>query len=73
MKWKGYQRKQLWPNFGYYLNICLEGLRKTTRNLSQDSRSPCQDLNPGPPEYEAGVLTTWQKMIGLGNIKRQYL
>jgi hypothetical protein len=27
-------------------------------NLSQDSRSLGRDLNPGPPEYEAGVLTT---------------
>jgi hypothetical protein len=48
----------LWPNFRYYLGICLEGLRKTTKNLSQVSRSPGRDLNPGPPEYEAGVLTT---------------
>jgi hypothetical protein len=45
MNWKG-------------CGICLEGLRKTTKNLSQDSRSPGRDLNPGPPEYEAGVLTT---------------
>jgi hypothetical protein len=29
-----------------------------TKNLSQDSRSPGRDLKPGPPEYEAGVLTT---------------
>jgi hypothetical protein len=29
-----------------------EGLRKTTKNLSQDSRSPGPDLNPGTPEYE---------------------
>jgi hypothetical protein len=26
--------------------------------FSQDSRSPRRDLNPGPPEYEAGMLTT---------------
>jgi hypothetical protein len=24
------------------------------KNLSQDSRSPSRDLNPGPPEYETG-------------------
>jgi hypothetical protein len=23
------------------------------KNLSQNGRSPCQDLNPGPPEYKA--------------------
>jgi hypothetical protein len=25
--------------------------------MTQDSRSPGHDLNPGPPEYEAKVLT----------------
>lgn len=28
------------------------------QHLSQDSRYPGQDLDTGPPEYEAGVLTT---------------
>jgi hypothetical protein len=36
----------------------LEGLRKTTKSLSQNSISPCRNRNPGPPEYEAGILTT---------------
>jgi hypothetical protein len=27
-------------------------------NLSQDSQSPGQDFNLGPPGYKAGVLTT---------------
>jgi hypothetical protein len=31
---------------------------KTTKNLNQDSQSPGRVLNPGPPENEAGVLTT---------------
>jgi hypothetical protein len=39
-------------------DIRLEGLRKTTKNLSQDNWSPDGDLNPGPPKYDAGVLTT---------------
>jgi hypothetical protein len=26
-------------------------------HLSQDNRSPGGDLNPGPPEYDAGVLS----------------
>jgi hypothetical protein len=42
----------------YYPRIHLKGLRKTTKNLNQDSWSPGQDLNPRPPEYESGVLTT---------------
>jgi hypothetical protein len=41
----------------YYPGICLEGLRKTTKCLGQDSWSLGQDLNPEPPEYEAGMLT----------------
>jgi hypothetical protein len=40
----------------YYPGICLVRVRKTTTNLSQDSRSLGRDLNPGPPEYEAGAL-----------------
>jgi hypothetical protein len=51
-------RKRSWPNSRYCPGICLEGLRETTKNLGQDSRSPGQDLNPGSPEYEAGELTT---------------
>jgi hypothetical protein len=31
---------------------------KEKHEKPQDSWSPCQDLNPGPPEYKAGVLTT---------------
>jgi hypothetical protein len=42
----------------YYPDICLEGLGKTTKNLNHESRSPGRHSNPGPPEYEAGVLTS---------------
>jgi hypothetical protein len=39
--------------------IRLEGLiKKNTKILSQDSRSPDPDLNQGSPEYEAEMLTT---------------
>lgn len=34
--------------------ICLEELRKATKNLP----SPGRDLNPASPEYKAGDLTT---------------
>jgi hypothetical protein len=53
MNWKGFGRKPL-----YYPVMRLMRLRKAMENLSQDSRSPGQDLNPKPPEYEAGLLTT---------------
>jgi hypothetical protein len=39
MNWKGFQWKRLWPILMYYTTICLEGLRKTTKNISQDSRT----------------------------------
>jgi hypothetical protein len=34
------------------------GLRKTTKNLSQDRWSPGRVLNQGVIEYEAGMFTT---------------
>jgi hypothetical protein len=58
MNWEGYGRKRSWANLMYYPAICLVGLRKTTKNLSQDSRSPDRRLNPVYSEYETGVLTT---------------
>jgi hypothetical protein len=39
----------------YNSSIHLEGLTKTIKNLSQDSQSQGQDLNPEPPEYKAGL------------------
>jgi hypothetical protein len=50
----------------YYIGIGMKGLRKTTKNLSQDSRSPGRDLNPGHPEYEAGLSTTRKRCSVLG-------
>jgi hypothetical protein len=45
----------------YYPGTCLEGLRKTAKNLGQDIRSPDRDLKPEPPEYETGELTSQQR------------
>jgi hypothetical protein len=36
----------------HYPDIHLEGLRITTKDLSQNSQSPGRDLNPGQLEYE---------------------
>jgi hypothetical protein len=58
MNWKEFGRKRSWPTLRYYPNIHLEGLRKASNNLGQDSKSLVRDLNPRPPKYEAGVLTT---------------
>jgi hypothetical protein len=48
----------------YYPGTCLEGLRETTKNFSQDSRYQSKDLNPGCTEYEAGVPTTQPARFG---------
>jgi hypothetical protein len=44
---KGCGWKRSGPNLRYYPGICLEGLSKTINIISQDSRSPGGDLNPG--------------------------
>jgi hypothetical protein len=54
-------QKRSWPILKHYRG--LEKVRETTRNLSEDIRSPCRDLKQGPPEYEAGVLTTWLQYL----------
>jgi hypothetical protein len=54
--WKSLGRKQAWPNLGH--KIVQEGLRKITKNVSNNGRSPARDLNQGHPKYEAGVLIT---------------
>jgi hypothetical protein len=51
-------RKRSWPNVKESSWNSHGGLGKNTRKLSEDSRSPGQDLNLGPPEYEAGMPTT---------------
>jgi hypothetical protein len=58
MNWKGCERKRPGFNLRYYPGICWGERRKTTKTLSQDSRSLGGGMNPGSPEYEAGVLTT---------------
>jgi hypothetical protein len=58
-------RKQTWLNFKYYPGICLEGLRRTTKNLSHDSRYSGQDLNSRPPEYEVGEKLTYASSLDM--------
>jgi hypothetical protein len=58
MTWKGYERKLLWLDVMFTTGcpgICLEGLMKTTKHFSRDSRFPVHDLNLGPLEQEVGV------------------
>lgn len=53
---KGCERKESQPTLRYYPGIYLEGLGKTTK-IHQDSQSLGRDLNPGPPEFKAEMLT----------------
>jgi hypothetical protein len=36
MNLKGFERKQSWPKLRYYPDICMEELRKTTKDLGQE-------------------------------------
>jgi hypothetical protein len=55
---KGWGRRRTWPNLRHYSEFRLEGLRYTTKDRSQYSRTPCRGLNSGPLKYEAGLLHT---------------
>jgi hypothetical protein len=57
-------RKRLSSNFKTISwNLPEGGLRKNTKSVSQDSRSPDRDLNAIPPEYEAVVVTTRPRLF----------
>jgi hypothetical protein len=43
------------PNSSHYRGTRLEGLRKSTRNVSQHGQSLGRHLNPGPSEDEACI------------------
>jgi hypothetical protein len=58
INWKGCGRKRSWPNSKALSRNLPGGTEENHEKISQDIRSPGSDLNPGPPEYEAGVLTT---------------
>jgi hypothetical protein len=45
MNWKGCGRKRSRPSFRYYPGICVEGLRKSTKILSQHTQYPDWDSN----------------------------
>jgi hypothetical protein len=57
MNWEGCGRKRSRTNLRCH-PVCSEGLRKITKTLGQVILSPGLNLNPGPPEYEAGMSTT---------------
>jgi hypothetical protein len=54
-----YGRKWSWPNIRHNSSICLEVLRKTVRNLSEDNLSLGWDLSLRPSKCKVEALTTW--------------
>jgi hypothetical protein len=48
MNWKGCERELLWYNLRYSPSFCREGLRKTTKNLSESRWPLDQHLNQRP-------------------------
>jgi hypothetical protein len=58
VNWEGCGRKLSWSNLKLHPRVFLKGLKKATKNLSQDSQTPGRDLKPGHPKHETGVLTT---------------
>jgi hypothetical protein len=58
MRRKGFGRKRWWPNFKELYRNFSGRTVKSMKILSMDSWLPDRDLNPGPPEYEAGFLTS---------------
>jgi hypothetical protein len=58
MNWKRFERKRSWSVLRYYPDICLDGLRKTTKYLNLHSRFAGKYLKPGSSEYETRVLTS---------------
>jgi hypothetical protein len=55
MNWKGFRRQLSCPNFKVLSRHLPGGTEENPEILSQDSRSPDQYLNSGPPER---VLST---------------
>jgi hypothetical protein len=53
MTWEGCGRIRQCPALRYYTGGCLEGVRKTTKILSQDNRFLGRELGPKLAEYEA--------------------
>jgi hypothetical protein len=57
VNWKGFGRNRSWPNVKVASQHSIGGTEENHDNVSQDSLSLGRNLNPRPPEYEAGVLT----------------
>lgn len=57
----------------YDPSMCLEGLRRTTKNITQDSWSLDEDFNLELSKYEAGMVTTWHLNVGHSEMTDLYI
>jgi hypothetical protein len=64
LNWKGCVKKRSWHNFKI-LSRHSPGVTEETHENFKNCRYPGRDLNQGPPEYEAGALTTWSRCFFL--------
>jgi hypothetical protein len=55
MNWKGFGRNWPWPD-----GLFLKELRKTSKNLGQNSQHPGQDLNKALPKYNCNALLLYK-------------
>lgn len=51
------------PKSMHYHNICLKGLRKTTKNLCPNIRRSGRNLNRKPSECKSGALPLYQPVL----------
>jgi hypothetical protein len=69
-KLKNTERKQYWPNLRYYPSICMEGLRRRVKTLSQYKRTEGVDLRTRI--RSANYLTgSFGKVVSEGILKEQ--
>jgi hypothetical protein len=56
----------------YYLDICSEGLKKTTENIIQDIQCPGRDSRRRPPKQTPRALPLYMKPYSLVDICRRF-
>lgn len=56
-EFEGMRKEVVVASSEYYAGICSLGLKKRSKDLSQNSRCAGRDSNREPAEYESGALT----------------
>jgi hypothetical protein len=66
INWKGFVGSVCGLILRYYPGIHMQGLRKTMKNLNQDSWSPALRFEAGTLKYKAVVLATRPRRLAVG-------